>query len=354
MQAAPHPLPNTHHSVAVHFLRLLTDYAAQRKLSAASLLHKAGISETALHDPNGRVPFVKFNQLCEIAGELLNEPCIGLKLGQSVRPGHLGSHGFALMSCSTGAELMQQHVRYSALTIDAAHTAFETRGNEHIRYWRSNLPGGVLLGRLQDELNQSIWITLARWFANRPELSPNWAAFRHAKPADISEYEAIFRCPLRFGAAETGLGFDISLVNIPMPHANAQLRRIMDDLCAQLLKQLGDALEPIWLSIARRTVLESFKHGEPDISTVTQATGLTEAKLKEQLAQRGMSFRGFIDDLRHALALGYARDPSLGLVDIAYLLGFSEQSAFQRAFKRWTGLTPGDYRRNPPLASGVA
>ncbi|WP_367114619.1 helix-turn-helix transcriptional regulator [Aquabacterium sp.] len=73
---------------------------------------------------------------------------------------------------------------------------------------------------------------------------------------------------------------------------------------------------------------------------------------KEHFAQRGISFRSFIDELRQALALGYMRDPNLSLVDIAYLLGFSEQSAFQRAFKRWTGQTPGDYRRKPaPPAS---
>lgn len=59
-----------------------------------------------------------------------------------------------------------------------------------------------------------------------------------------------------------------------------------------------------------------------------------------------MSFRGFVDELRQALALGYVRDPALNLVDISYLLGFSEQSAFQRAFKRWTAMTPGEYRRN--------
>ena len=173
----------------------------------------------------------------------------------------------------------------------------------------------------------------------------DWVSFRHARPLDVRAYEDVFRCPLRFDAPETALGIDARYLDVRLPHANAQLRRIMDDLCAQLLKQLGDTVEPAWLAIARRTVLESFKDGVPEVNAVAKATGFTEAQLKGQLSQRGLSFRGFIDELRRSLALGYTRDPSLGLVDIAFLLGFSEQSAFQRAFKRWTGMTPGDYRR---------
>ncbi|MGL4316590.1 MAG: AraC family transcriptional regulator [Pseudomonas sp.] len=334
-----------HFSVAVHFLRLLTDYVCQHGLAIESLLQQAGIEQKSLDDPNGRIPFASFDRLCSITAEALDEPCLGLRLGQSGRPGHLGSFGFALMSCSTAWDLMQQASRYSVLAIDAGHHVTEIRGDECIRYWRSSLPGGAPLSRIQDELNLSAWLTLARWFTNREDMSLNWVSFRHPRPADTRLYEEIFRCPLRFGAAETALGFNAEYLKLQLPHADEKLRRIMDDLCEQLLKQLGNALEPAWLAIARRAVLESFNLGEPRIASVAKATGMSESQLKEQLSQRGLSFRSFIDDLRSSLALGYARDPGLSLVDIAYLLGFSEQSAFQRAFKRWTGMTPGHYRR---------
>lgn len=334
-----------HCSVAVYYLRLLTDYAARYGLPIESLLVQAGIAQESLNDPNGRIPFAAFSHLCDITSTVLAEPYLGIKVGQGIRPGHLGSHGVALMSCSTGAELVQQSARYSALTINAAYNVIERHGDEYVRYWRSSLPNGAELGRIQDELHQVTWIALARWFANRDDIVPNWVSFKHAKPRDIRDYEAFFRCPLHFAAKETAIGFSTAYLDLPLPHADAQLRRIMDDLCAQLLKQLGNALEPSWLAIARKTVIESFKQGVPELEAVAQATGLSDTQLKEQLSQRGLSFRSFIDDLRQALALGYTRDPSLGLVDIAYLLGFSEQSAFQRAFKRWTGTTPGNYRR---------
>ncbi|WP_374442616.1 helix-turn-helix domain-containing protein [Pseudomonas panipatensis] len=133
-----------------------------------------------------------------------------------------------------------------------------------------------------------------------------------------------------------------SFISLTMPPVSVHIPALLFDL----LMELGDVLEPTWLSIARRTVFESFCHGVPDIKVVAAATGFSEAKLKDRLAERGLSFRGFIDDLRRALAVGYMGNHGFSLVDVAYLLGFSEQSSFQRAFNRWTGKTPGDYRRS--------
>ncbi|WP_280282273.1 AraC family transcriptional regulator [Pseudomonas sp. BN415] len=341
-----------HFSVAVHFLKLLIDYVVQQGRPPDELLRRADISTESLADPNGRIAFVSFNHLCELAAVELNDPCLGLKVGQGVRPGHLGSYGYALMACSNGLQLLQQSARYSVLAIDAGHHLIEIRGDECIRHWRSSLPDGMQLGRFQDELNLATWLTLARWFGGNQNLNPNWVAFRHTKPDDVREYEALFRCPLKFDQPETTIAFNARYLYIELPFADSKLRRIMSDVCEQLLKQLGDALEPSWLAIARRTVLESFSQGEPRLQTAAKAVGMSEAELKEHLAHRGLSFRGFVDDLRSSLAIGYARDPALGLVDIAYLLGFSEQSAFQRAFKRWTGMTPGQYRRSHIAPSG--
>lgn len=334
-----------HFSVAVHYMHLLTDYAARHNLPMTALLERAGIQPEAYSSNNDRVPFTRFAHLCEMTAEALNEPAFGLKLGQSIRVGHLGSHGFALMSCATARELMLQSARYSVITIDAAHSAFEQQGNEFIRYWRSNLPEGASLGRLQNELNQANTITLARWLTNRDDLNPNWVSFQHARPDDIQAYEDIFRCPIRFNAAATAISFNPAYLDLPLPHGDTQLHRIMNDVCTQLLKQLGDTLEPAWLSLVRKAALESFRHGMPEIGPIAAAAGLRDDQLKERLAERGLSFRSLIEDLRKGLAVGYARDPNLSLVDIAYLLGFSEQSAFQRAFKRWTNTTPGNYRR---------
>lgn len=333
-------------TVAAHFFLLLTDYASRSHLGLEALLDRAGLAaHDALTDANGRVPFETFRRLCDVAAQALQEPDLGLRLGQNIRPGHLGSHGYALMNCNTALELARQSARYSALSIDACHNTVEHRGAEFVRVLHSDLPGGASTGRVCEDLQHATAVTFARWITNRDDINPTWVAFSYPRPHDVQAYERMFRCPLHFGAGEVAIAMDARLADLPLPHANPLIHRMMNDVCEQSLRSIGSALEPRWLASARRATLQAFQHGIPSLEAIAQAIDQDEGAFRQHLANQGLSFRRFVDDMRQALAMGYMRDPSLSLVDIAYLLGFSEQSAFQRAFKRWVGVTPGEYRR---------
>ncbi|MBH1964295.1 MAG: AraC family transcriptional regulator [Comamonadaceae bacterium] len=348
-QPAP---PGEGFSVAVHFFQLLADYTERKGLAMPVLLARAGLPTSAARgDANGRVPFDVFRALCDAAAELLCDPSLGLHLGASIRPGHLGSHGYALMNCTDALDLARQSARYSALTIDACCNVIEQRGDEFVRTIHSNLPGNAPLGRICEDLQHAIAITFGRWITNREDATPLWASFRYPQPDDLAEYEALFRCPLRFGEDTQAIAFDARIASLPLPHADPQVRRMMEDLCAKLMQQLASAFEPAWLELARRATLDAFRSGGPEPNRIAAAIGVTPDDFKALLAQHDLSFRSFVDDLRQAMALSYIRDTRLSLVDIAFLLGFSEQSAFQRAFKRWTGETPGQWRRGAALPS---
>lgn len=332
------------HSVAVHYFGLLTDYLARIDWDARPILQQVGLQPDSLSDPNGRVPFQVFADACELAAEQLDDPYLGLRLGQIITPQHLGSHGFAMASCSNARELLSQHQRFSALTIDAGFSEYVMEGGLFVRRWCSNLSDGQSLGKLQNELNKSSVLTLARTFFNQPERSPLWVSFQHPKPENVALYEEVFNCPVKFSQPHTAIAVDVEWLNLPLAHGNPELRRVMEDFCNKLVSQLGDALDPPWLALARRSVLNAFSLGLPAVADVAKEAGMSEDEFKKALSERGSSFRAFVDELRRGLALGYARDPDFSLVEIACLLGFSEQSAFQRAFKRWTGQTPGAYR----------
>ncbi len=342
-------------SVAMHFVRMVVDYAAARGMPAQRLLAGAGLAERyALDDEDARMAFGHFSRLCDHAAEALAEPYLGLRVGQSVKPGHLGSEGVVLMSCATVREMVERSARYSTLVFDACRNEFVERGRECIRYWHSNLPGGASPGRLQDEMNMALWITLGRWLMGRPDLDPLWVSFRHARPPDTREYEALFRCLLRFDTGETALAFDARYLDLPLPQANSAVRRVMDALCEQSLARLGTVFDPPWLAACRAAILRAFERGVPTLPLIAAAIDLTPGQLRACLTRRGVTFRRLVDDLRHQLALGYVRDPTFTLVEIASLLGFSEQSAFQRAFKRRAGITPGRFRRSARDGSGSA
>jgi len=329
----------------MHLARQVTDYAASCGLPVDRLLAGLGLAPQLLDDAEARLPFLDFKRLCERAAQELGDPFFGLHVGEQIKPGHLGVLGYALMSCATLGEALESSRRYSGVVMDVNRNEQIARDGECIRTWHSQLVNREPVGRLQDEMRIAVWVTLVRWSTGRSEFAPSWVAFQHARPADEREYARVIRCPVRYGAEHTALAFPLALLELPLPQANAPVRRAMDALCERVLQRLSKHHEPAWLGAVRSAVLASFERGGPELGAVARRVGMAEDELAELLGHSGLSFRSLVEDLRRDLALAYVVDPSLSLTDITFLLGFSEQSAFQRAFKRWTGKAPGEYRQ---------
>jgi len=334
--------------VAVHLVRLVTEYAAQHDVDVAPLLAEVGWSPALLDDSENRLRFSDFATLCERIAQVLDDPLLGLHAGVQVKAGHLGSLGFVLISCATVGEALDRSRRYSGMVLNACSNELEQQGELCVRYWRSRLPNHEPLGRLQDELNMAAWITLGRWMTGRADLKATWVAFRHPSPPlhQHGDYERLFGCPVRFSAPETAIAIPAAMLDCALPQGNPAVRRMLDALCERTLHRYANHNDPIWLGSVHKAIVQAFETGGPELGAVAAAAGLRNDELTALLTRRGTSFRALVDTLRQQLALSYLADPSLGLAEIAYLLGFSEQSAFQRAFKRWTGKAPGAYRGN--------
>mgnify|MGYP001814070637 FL=1 len=334
-------------SLASFFVRLLADYVAPRDLPAAKLFEQCGLDPAVLDDADERIGYLDFLQLCETASRHLDDPCLGIHLGQHMQPGYLGAYGFALMSSRTAREILPQVSRYSRLAIGAGHNVVEIRDDELIRYWRLDFDDAPATRRHLDELVMASWLSMVRRIAGdlADQVMPRWASFR-SSPADPAPYEAYFRCPLRFGADEDAMGFDAAYLDMPLQQGNAEVRQSLTLICEQQHAVLDTSATPAWLRDLQKLVSGSLADGAIELGEAAGKLGVAPAALRARLAVRGLSYRKLVDELRHDLALSYLDDPRLSLVDIAYLLGYSEQSAFQRAFKRRTGQTPGAYRNS--------
>lgn len=339
-------------SVAGHLVRLVTDYAEQRGVASAPLLGEIGRLPSDLDDTGHRLRYVDFSHLCERVAQELADPFLGLHAGVQVKPGHLGSLGFVLMSCATVGEALHRSQRYSSMVLDAFSNELAERDQLCVRSWRSRLVGGEKVGRLQDELNTAVWITLARWMIGREDFNPTWVTYQHPQPDGAEEYARVFRCPVRFSAAETAIAIPASMRTMTLPQANPAVRHILDEYCERLLQQRVDRDAPAWLAAVKKAVVESFERGGPELAAVAATAHMGADELGLLLSRHGTSFRALVDELRQELALAYVQNQDLSLADISYLLGFSEQSAFHRAFKRWTGQPPGTYRRTIQAAPG--
>jgi AraC-like DNA-binding protein len=333
-------------SICSSRVRLLTDYAEEQGLNAVDILRACDIDCRILGDLDTRVPADNFLKLRALIADYVGAAHLGLELGARMQHRYLGTYGFTLLSCCTTRELLREFLRYSVLSNNSGRVSVENRGDHCVMSWRSFLTPGTDGAIFLDELVLASWTTMRQQFGCSNGAPPKWVSFRHAAPRDPGPYENLFRCEVRFDANEVALAFNSSDLDEQLPHGNPQVLAVMTSLCHRLRRQLGDPQDPAWLTECRRVVIDAFRNGDPDIANVSGVLGMSPDMLRQKFKQHGLSFRTFTDELRHDLALSYLDDSTLHLADVTHQLGFSEQSAFQRAFKRWTGKTPGEYRRN--------
>ena len=333
------------YSIATWYVRLLTDFSGECGVAPSLLFASRGIDPAILDDPDARISCQDFLEMCRLFQSLRPTPHLGLHLGRRMQHRYLGAYGFVLMSCSNTREILDQFSRYSVLANNAGQVRVDETQGFLIQTWRgavSDPASAIFL----DELVLASWTSMSRRISGRPDLAPLRIDFRHARPEKTDAYEHFFRCELRFDADDAAIVSSARDLDTRLPQGDPKVREILSALCERLLKQLGSPLEPEWLTACRRAIVEAFRNGEPDIAKIAATLKVAPAVLRQRFKDHSLGFRKFSDELRHELALGYLADSQLSLVDVAYLLGFSEQSAFQRAFKRWTGITPGEHRRN--------
>ncbi len=333
------------YTVAVHFVRLLTDYCAQRGLMPETLLKSQGLPSHTLDNPNHRLSFVDFDQMLCTAANQLGDAHLGLHLGETARIGHLGISGLLQTACSNGWEVMPRLMRFSSLTMTAFRDDFVVEEDRATLFWRCELPAPMTASHHQAELDFSLSLSLAAQLTGTAA-RPLRVKFRHAPPEDRSTINAFFGCPVLWGAEVDSLCFPTALLDRPINlGADAVSLQTLETLCAQQLQDIQAQSDPEWLRAARSAIVESLPEGQVLLAQVAPHTGHTARQLQKLLAERGLSFRQLVDDIRLELAERYLSNTELSLVEIAIRLGFSEQSAFQRAYRRWSDRSPGQARR---------
>lgn len=182
------------------------------------------------------------------------------------------------------------------------------------------------------------------------DLEPRSVRFAHARPDRVSEQERIFRAPVHYGCARNELVIDRALLDRPQRHADQRLLTLLD-------RQLG-TLQPArpdhrrFQDAVMRSIADQMPGGEPVVTVIAEELRVSGRTLQRRLRQEGTSFSALLSEVRSGRALHYLKDRRLSISEVAFLLGFLDVTAFHRAFKRWTGRTPAEYRRS--VASGTA
>ncbi len=324
------------------FCRILTDYLVAHGYPTDRVVAAMGIDDQALADRDRRIARRAWLDAFVVAVEVTGDPDLGLRVGESIRPAHLGVLGYILMSCETMKQAAQLDQRWHSLIAD----------NERLEYVRDGelsrrtlfLPDGEPPPpACAAACAAAASVGFVRWLAGADD-GLRRVALPYPEPPSRAAHDQLFRCELVFDAEHITIWRDPSVLRKPLAQADPALRTRMEERAASLAAERSAV--DVLVARVRDHVAQNIRDAVPSLEAAAGALDLSPGALQRRLAERGISYTKIVDDTRRHLALGYIADPALSLVDVAYLCGFSEQSAFNRAFKRWTGVPPGEYRRH--------
>jgi AraC-like DNA-binding protein len=326
-------------TVSVRFPRILVLALEERGVDVSAFLARLGIERSLLDNPDGRLPAPADDLLWAAAPTLAKDDDFGLHLGERLPTSAFDLISYTMRSSPTLGGAFERLARYTKLLRDLATIAVETRGDDaRIRFALG--PEGT--PRQQGEFTLAVFVQFCRQ-GTQTDVMPRAVEFSHPAPANIAEHRRIFRAPLSFGQTGTALVLPRAALELPLAQADAGLLSLLERQIHELVDR-----QPQGESVAdraRRLIAEELSGGEPNVDTVARHLRMSPRTLHRRLREGGTSFRVLLDTLRHDLAARYLAEDHLPIAEAAFLLGFSEASAFHRSFKRWTGRTPAEFRK---------
>lgn len=309
---------------------MLKDY-----VQAEGLATPQYITKLSHYSPDTRIPFHEWVELLETVAAIKPQAATGLAIGQHIAPRHAGVMGYIGLSCDTLGEALLRFDRYQRLVYDGNPTSMSVQEDVVSLHWGTE---HGLTGQLADETAIAAFATVVRQLVQKP-LTPIAVNFVNPPPADIAPYQTFFGCPVTFGGLSTYVTFPARYLSYPIQHSDPGLRQLLESQAESLLRALPSTGE--FTQALRTAVVRSLHDGNPSLDVVASRLAMSARTLQRRLHENNLNFQKLSDRIRAELAQGYLMDGSLSLTEIALLLGYSEQSAFNRAFKRWTGKTPG-------------
>jgi AraC-like DNA-binding protein len=324
-------------SVASHFVRAALHGARQRGYDCSAVLRQCGIQPALLDEPRARLAPGQFALLIRLLWEALDDEYMGFGTVRS-KPGTFAMMCHAIIHCRSLEKALHRGALFYGLFPDAPRISISRDGD----WARLSIEDNPLRDP-EHFLSESllvIWHRLSSWLIGQ-RIRLEETTFTYAEPAHSNEYDLLFPCPRRFGAPSTSLRFQARYLDMPLLQDERTLRQFLQHSPADLLARPdgGDNLT----SQIRRLLGRDCSHW-PDLEVVARQLHTSPQTLRRRLHEEGSSFQELKDQLRRDLALYHLGRGELSIQDIAEQLGFSEPSAFHRAFKKWTGLTPGAYR----------
>lgn len=291
-------------------------------------------------DPDARIPALTAHAALEHICTLVNDPLLAVRASLLIEPGDMGVLDYALGTASDLRSAIETQLRYSRLVSDVANPTW-TIDEERAEYrFATHIP----MSDVAAEYGICSFLAACRTVWPAQSVEQLHVFFARPKPADTSLYaQAFATAKLHFGAAHWGFTLPAKLLHLPMGRAEPKLHDVLKREMARALAELPKV--STFCERVRELLTIELRSGNPNVERIARLLHTSASTLARRLAAEGTSFSELLDDLRRQLALQYVASTNLDSTEIALLTGFSQAPAFHRAFRRWVGVTPSQYRR---------
>ena len=304
----------------------------------AAFLQTQDVDDARLLDPDATVPMSACVALLAEGVRVTGDENLGLHVAEQAEVGSFDVHFYAMISSPTLGAAFEWVCRYQRLIHETSEVRLETSGDVTILSHR--LSGGMPAPRQTAELLLAAWVRAGR-IATRTRWNPAEVRFAHRAPLDWREHERFFGAPPRFSSGENALVLPAALLDLACRRPDPALLSLLDRYAAD---RLDGRQAATFAGRARAALSEELEAGNVAASRLAARLHVSVRTLHRFLAAEGTSYRRLLDQLRHDAAERHLADDRMSVGEIAFLLGFSELSAFHRAFRRWTGGTPAAFR----------
>lgn len=330
-------------TISVRAIATIIDLGVSAGVPRGILVSAADASEKDLRDPDARLPVAAGIAVWEAITRRIPDPGFGVEAGAALRLRQLGLLGYVACFSATLREALRRIQRYGRLVTEEVEFSIrESRPQGTFAVSRTLLGSEQPLSQdyvLAGALQVSRELTAV-------EILPLEVNFTHRQPSSTIAYRQYFRCPLRFGTPTAGVTFRASDLSLPIVRADETLAGYLSDYADVKLASLvaGSTMR----HTVRAAIWSGLGDGKPSLERVATALRISPRTLQRRLSAEGTSLHRELEAIRQTMAAALLRDRSYSIADVAFLLGYSEPSAFFRSFKRWTGTTPRQFRTTEP------
>ncbi len=303
-----------------------------------AIFREAELDPTLIQQAGSRYPREKVDMLWAKTSDAIDDPCFGLSIANHWHPSNYGTLGYAMLSSPTLRSMFQRIDRYAAV--------LSTDGFFHVREHNNEmeiiLTHAATKEYIAAQEDGALAMILSHCRLNyQQNLTPVHVKITHPAPACSGRYFQYFKSPVKFDSRVASITFSVETMDEILPGRDEHLAELTDQA---IVNYLASIKEESIVEQVEKILLRYLPGGNVTDTLIASELFVSSRTLQRKLQAEKTTFKSILDRVRLDIAKEHIKDNNTSMIEIAFLLGFSESSAFSRAFKRWSGISPSAYR----------